>query len=432
MITGVKCITIVHKTEDILFYREISAYFRLMGIFVCEKWPEDDSVEETDFTLDLTQEACPKNIPQILDDMSHLFDQVTIVSLKEVYKIYDWNKLMRGSYAIEYFANSKEPVIYKDMYDAHGRFFVAYNELSAILSEVQIAENLLAEKYILAAQANCLRRMNQLYTILWDASKSGVGLTEDDDGSELKNRLWEKKYYSINEIDGLIQVILRIDPGYYGAYVIKAFTQLLEDETKVDAMDSFECAVRMIEGKSYSSYLRYRMGRYYEHILRRPNKSYANYCEAYRADPRNYRALYKLSVHEHMNGNDDSALEYLDKIIERLSGREKSSGLQPLECAYLYKSYKNKGKIFLERRDYDKAIGLLKHCEDIYDNSNNEGAEGFYPRMFGETKWEYYKKAARKKLEIWKVYVKIADAAMFSNHNDIYKDYHEKANQSLV
>lgn len=111
--------------------------------------------------------------------------------------------------------------------------------------------------------------MSQLYTILWDAADAGY---YGDKTKKYKDILWDKKFYFISDIAKLIKRILEIDPECYGAYAIMALAEIVDPEAKVSSMTDFEKAVSILGNQSHSSYLRYRMGRYYEYILERPKK----------------------------------------------------------------------------------------------------------------------------------------------------------------
>lgn len=419
-----RCIIIVHPINEVKDYRKWAAFFRLIGVFVCEKleekWDRSANNEETIAVFDANCD--------IIEAFGNYFDVSVRKLLGLLYKIYEHYNLMRASYAIEYFSDAGEMEIYKDMEDAHGRFYSAFNDLYALESEDDIKG--VQPKFLIylwAAQANCMRRMNQLYTIVWDAIEDGI---YGEKLSQLKNILWQKHYYSHEEILKKIRQILSVNPDYYGAYTILGFAELLDDETKVDAMDHFLAAVQRIDGRPYSSYLRYRMGRYYETVLVYPKKSLANYEEAYRVDPDDYRALFKLAVTAQARENFSAALASLDELIKILLCKKDSKALQPIECAYLYKAYKNKGAIYLKQRKYAVCIEEMKHCVEIYESKYNEDPQdGFYPFMFGD-KAEVYKRAARRKLEIWKVYENMAEAAASIDRYEDYKAYRALAENS--
>lgn len=417
---NIKCITIVHPRNDIKKYRKWSALFRLFGIFVCEKL-EDDNVEnagETDLRISTNEyeeeevaEAVFRNMTTDAQDLKAMADAEVIFFNK---------RLMEGSYAIEYFAVSGDEKIYADMKASYLRFEEAFHALHELIESKREVVSSDVRKYLLTAQANCMRRMNQLYTILWDASSNNLY----EDGS--LGVVFQKKYYRHEEMEEIVEKILSIDPQYYGAYVTMALFEMLDDYTKVDAMDHIVTAINMIGDKSYSSYLRYYLGRCYEYILIRPEKSFANYKKSYELYHGNYRAIFKLAVFAQREHKEDEAIEWLDKILAILGEKANTLMLQPIECAYLYKAYKNKGQIYLEQKKYEQCLEMMQKALDVYNNEENESKNGFYPFMFGENAGNY-KEAARKKLEVWKVYANMAEAAAMLDRYDDYKKYSVKA-----
>lgn len=417
---NIKSITIVHPRNDIEKYREWSALFRLFGIFVCEKL-EDDNVgnaEGTDLTIRTNEYECSEIAEEVFKEVTT--DERSLKAMVEAGAIFLNNDLMRGSYAIEYFAVSGDKRIYADMEDSHSRFKTAFNSLRELIESKREVISSDVRKYLLTAQANCMRRMNQLYTILWEASSNDLY----EDGT--LDEIFQKKYYRHEEMEEIVGEILSIDPQYYGAYVTMALFEMLDDYTKVDAMDHIVTAINMIGDKSYSSYLRYYLGRCYEYILIRPEKSFANYKKSYELYHGNYRAIFKLAVFAQREHKEDEAIEWLDKILAILGEKANTLMLQPIECAYLYKAYKNKGQIYLEQKKYEQCLEMMQKALDVYNNEENESKNGFYPFMFGENAGNY-KEAARKKLEVWKVYANMAEAAAMLDRYDDYKKYSVKA-----
>lgn len=422
MSKGIRCVTIIHPTDEIRGYREMAGFFRLIGVFVCEKMEWMDTGDETDVVISLLEKNKPKMTSDILELLSERLGEYTVRVLKIVGKIYLKHDLMRGSYALEFFKNCNNITIYNDMIDAYDHFSDALRQLENLEKIIRSSENL-SLKYVLTAQANCQRRMSQLYTILWDAADAGYYGNETD---KYKNILWDKKFYFIADIAKLIKRILEIDPECYGAYAIMALTEIVDPEAKVSSMSDFEKAVSILGNQSHSSYLRYRMGRYYEYILERPKKSLMNYQKSYEVDKYNYRAVYKLAVREQSIGNFNTSIEYWDKIIAILSHKKNSKALQPAECNYLFKAYKNKGIILFEQKKYEECYLAMKEAEKLYHNKNNEKADGVYPFMFGEHAL-IYKDAAKKKLSIWRLYEFLAKVSPILGKYDEYKKYRDYA-----
>ncbi len=423
MSEGIRCVTIVHKADEIKRYRKMSGYFRLIGIFVCEILEGREDYDPTDFKIWLLDDDSPQSVKEALEQMKEILGSAVVATLNQISDIYDKYQLMEGSYAIEYFADSKEKLIYEDMDQAHGRFKRSLQEFLELEKKDEVAENPLSMKYILTAQANCLRRMNQLFTVQWEAIRKKWYTGSD---KATKSYLHTKGYYSHKELVEKINRILKIDSEFYGAYAIKAFFELLDDKTKVDSMESFNSALRLLNGRSYSSYLLYRMGRYYEYILIRPRKSRDNYQKAYKVDPDNYRAAFKLSVFALNEREYDEALWYLDKIIEILGCKKDLNTLQPVECAYLFKAYRNKGRIYFQFGNYMESITFFENAITVYNNEENDKPDGFYPFMFKDNAI-VYKRAARSKLHVWKVYENLAEAWARAGSYEKYKKYHLEA-----
>lgn len=67
---GIRCVTIIHPTDEIREYREMAGFFRLIGIFVCEKMEWMEAGDETDVVISLLEKTEPKKISDILELLS--------------------------------------------------------------------------------------------------------------------------------------------------------------------------------------------------------------------------------------------------------------------------------------------------------------------------------------------------------------------------
>ena len=419
MKTEVRCITIMHKKEEISRYLIFSAFFRLLGIFVYEKVDEKRCEVDTDAVISLLEPDSPRNLDELLEHLNGCFGDSTIFWLKRVAKIYECQNLMRGSYGLQYFSDARDDSLYEDMLSSHNRFNEAYQQFCQLENSVADADNQ-ARKYIVSAEANCMRRMSQIYTILLKAFEKGWYRNHPE---KLHKELLKKDYYFHEDIEKKVQKILDIDSGYYGAYAILALADITDDDSKIGAIDSFINAINLIGEKPYASSLWYRMGQYYELILNRPEQKLACYKKAYQLAPNNFRAAIAIGRHVLMEGKYEEVNKWMDRVIEILKNKTDMHSIQPAECHYLYKAHRTKGKILLNTGNYFPCIEEFEKALSIYENDKDEqGAESIYPFLFGDRS-SLYKAAARKKLEVWKVYACIAEAAAKSDQYEKYKEF---------
>ena len=127
-------------------------------------------------------------------------------------------------------------------------------------------------------------------------------------------------------------------------------------------------------------------------------------------------------------------IRLLEKLKNILEAKRNLPSLQPIECAYLYKTYSNLGKACIQLGDYEKGRDCLKEAEIIFGNKENEDLKrGFYPWMFGKepvvsegkmmARWKLYKSAAQEKLRIRDVYIDISNTAIGRKVDDEYFEY---------
>lgn len=433
MVDNIRCITIIHSIDRIKEYRWLSAFFRLIGIFVCENILGESRGGETDFTIkidrhegdsvesweDITYKRKGSNeylmiereefppyreenwVNVILDVMNGMFGESTFRELQSVAEQFVLQDLMRGSYAIEYFGETSEKEIFEYMEAAKQRFFNAYQALKKLQNEHE-------SKYLLAALCNCQRRVNELYTIIWNA------INKKKLERKYIDCLKSVPYQGIDEIEDRIQRILYIDPEFYSAYAIKGFVAIIDEKRMLESINDFKSAVDCIGEEAYASHLLYRMGKYFETIRGKKELAKFYYDRSYKVDSYNYRAIYKKAIFYLDEDKLDMSLQYFQEILEILGRKKRLPSLQPIECAYLYKANRSIGEIYLKKSKYMEAIRYLKEAITFGTNMSNMV---FYNWMFRD-KAELFKRAAVEKLKLHQCYDNLADAYVMTNQSD--------------
>lgn len=474
-IGDVRCITIVHPLHEIRKYRECSGFFRLLGIFVCENILGKEYGDPTDYQVHFSAgvDDDPAVDPlKVINDMvaANVLTPSMGTVFQKLYDVFSTNDLMRASYAVAYFFNAKNPYIYAWMYEYYDCFSRAYSTFAEQEKTVDDPEAL---KYIWAAKSTCKRRMNELYTQIWEALEKGWYTKDEQAKDQLKKKLWDRHFFSYGEVNEDIRKILDYDPDFYGAYVIRGFALELDPKHRFDSAADLLRAVSCIGKKSYASYIYYRIGKYYESIRGNLSRKWEYYQESWQLDPNNYRALYKLCLREKAVGNLERAEELCDKLLGILQDKKTSPALQTVECAYLYKTYSLLGDIHMKRAgepglvsesikqsELRYSISCYQKAEEVFKMKNNEEKEkGFYPWMFGTVRicpedmserkresglknapdqkenpeskdmaerWTFFKKAARDKLVIKSIYRRIANAAADAGMKDLYETYYPR------
>ena len=433
---NVRCITIVHPLHEIRKYREFSGFFRWIGVFVCENIYGKEYGEVTDYYVEIPRgkdQDSAYSVCTVLKDMQQIFSANTISDLIKMAKIFENNELMRGSYAIAYFADAKKDYIYEQMTSARFHF----QEALETLEQLEILDNS-SRKYILAAKCNCKRRVNELYSIVSNALENAwYGWGDEAKRQKLREKLESKPCYKYEDINIDLNRILEETPNFYNAYAIRGFVSELDKGHRFDAAGEWLSVVNYLGSKSYVSYILYRLGKFCEarSTLGKEwvEKKWEYYELSWKTDERNYRSLYKLAVKMEGEGKLDKAEIMWEKLLEILGQKEDLAALQPIECAYLFKTYVNKGLLCIWKNEISLGVSFLKRAIEIYGNKYNEDEEeGFYPWMFGSEpvegrmSWEIYKEAAREKLNIKHVYRILVKTAAASGMEALYNKYYLK------
>ncbi len=436
---SIRCITIVHPPNEIKEYRLLSAFFRLIGIWVCEN-VEEEHGDQTDFTIRIRyeddfisewqriscgaggelKECSPEPevgyteehwLSEVLRQMEYCFEKSTYQEIKKIAICYFTNDLMRGSYAVGYFGDADDPRIFAYMGKSKQRFYKAYQELV----ELEKADS---SKYLLAAICNCQRRINELYTVIWKAVKNGK--IKDDEGI-FRDILREHPFIPYDEINRRLSKILEMDPKNYAAYAIRGFVKQLDDDRILEFVYDFENAVALCGRRSYASCLLYHIGKYFEtvRIDKAFEEKYYNY--AYQVNPYNYRAAYKVAMCHRKQGEHNKAMKILEGILNILSKKTVLEMLQPVECAYQYKTNSEIGKMYIRKEKYRESIRYFEQAKACGSSDKNML---FYNWMFGEEDGAVFKKAAVKKLNIYNCQMDLADAyAMLDSYEGILRAY---------
>ncbi len=426
-----RCITIIHPDDQIKEYRWFSAFFRLAGIWVCENILENEHGDDTDFLIrirktdtpgwaDISYHGFGMTSPQslssdismaygeqnwltaILSSMADYFQDDTFVELQKISDCFVQHDLMRSSYAIEYFGDMGNPRIYEYMCTSKEHFFAAYESLKRL-------ETPNSSKYLLAAICNCQRRINELHTIIWNGQQRKKQFKQRE---SLLSALQKIPFQPYEEIEQRINRILKADPNFYAAYAIRGFAKRTDDRRMTEFVYDFERAVLLCGKHSYTSYLLYRMGKYFEVIGQDDELAETYYSHASHVDPHNYRAIFKLAMYQKKRARWPKALNLWDQILDLLGKKESSQSLQPIECAYLYKTYMNIGETLIQLRNYEKSIYALEKAKSFGSSERNMD---FYHWMFGKTYAPIFKAAAVEKLRLYDCYANLADAYSMVN-----------------
>ena len=416
----VRCITIVHPVGEIRGYRLLSAFFRLHGIFVCEKTilePEN----KTDAVINLSQEKdfCATYdwfTSIIVSQMKDVFSERAMEIFSKSRTIYESNDLMRASYAIAYFFDTKKEEIYERMLDAHSCFNNALDAFKKLEDEYQKECSTEILKYVIAAKCNCMRRMNELYINIWNAIENNWYSEDFSKKAKMKEKLWKKGFIKYNTIETEISRIISIDPSFYGVYAISGFSKEVDPSRCSEYITDLLEVIKYTGSHSFSSYIYYRIGNYFELTKLKAENKWRYYEKALEVDPNNYRALYKIITRSQQEGEIEKCLEDCKNLISIIESKviknEKYYSLQPIECAYLFKTFAIMGKAYHSKNMYTDSVVCLKRAINIYTNRDNEDSEkGFYPWMFKslatervtETTpciWPIFKEAARHKLQV--------------------------------
>lgn len=442
-INCIKSVRLVHPSDKVKMYEMTAAFLEFIGICVYESVGNKNTDNFTDLDHEIkTDDGLPedkltqefrKTICDMTKTLSSDTTKDTINAIMDVSLRHD---LMRAEYAKDYFGDiaGKYPYIYEQLEESHERFKEALGELTNLGKQPYHYPGTL---YVQMAKTSCKLKMNEIYTILWNAIQDPRYAKTPKEKGQLKGKLYKRHYYNMSEINADVERILAQNPNFHGAYIAKAAAVEIDDEEKIESVLELKRAIRSMDETPLTSDPYYHIGQYCEYVRNNIDTRIDYYKKAYESDKQNYRALSKLAEHAAKEKNHDEAIRLWNQTLGTLIDRQGLPPLRPVEQAYLYRSYLELGRLYAKRNEMPKAVRHFMQAENVYNDTNNENAAcGFYPWMFGdndvslnghtEKRWEIYKNAAKEKLRIDDVYIEIIKAAAKMDNQTLYDEYTEK------
>lgn len=225
-------------------------------------------------------------------------------------------------------------------------------------------------------------------------------------GSENKKK---SRIYETSDMLNEIWKMLEIHPEYAELYSLCAmisdedinYTDRAEKYYK-KALESDNTGDIRIQG-----YNHYRLGRYYEKILKDNKVAFEEYSKAYESDPTNYRFTYKVGYYHELNGNCKSADMYYRKIVWELMPNYKYNYLQPSQCEYLFKVF---FRLMLMYKEKMGQLRLAKLMGESAIELNNRISENlFFDRFYSKKDVNNLKSAMKERLQTYAIEEHMSD-----------------------
>lgn len=325
-------------------YRVLSDFLRLVGIFVCNATYQDNRLDDDKF--DFVVYIKNKNSSdENLTKLSSILDKkLCVISghnfseeggnpiyrediLKQIFQsirtgdnylmgddIDDWNQL--SDLFIKYdFVKARRFVYFRDASEYAQEAKNVFLKMVTELTDLQTAGR--KSRYIDYAFLHLAYLINECCSYLKQ------NFTFD---SKKLYELMKKSAIEYNDFEN--------------HYLLMAFLAELDPVLTLNAESCYQNAAFKLESFSYANYAYYRYGRFCEISLKDDQKAREYYYKAYRVNPKEFRAIYKLGYYALLDKQLGEAAQRFRTILKLLEKKYKANVLQEIEYEYYYKSCK--------------------------------------------------------------------------------------------
>lgn len=248
--------------------------------------------------------------------------EADVEALKKIADIYVNYDLMKYGVALAFFVN------YDAIVQVVQKYYVnAYVEVASNTAEGSENAHLLESVYYCYFISNIARYVNETCDFL----KQRLIFDSRKIQSLLERKIQElEKDPHKHKHKGMVSSI----------YMLIGYCLECDSERRKESGKYYQNAIEECgESGKLCCYPHYRLGRFYEKQEHDREKAIAEYQEAYRLNPKEYRAVYKIADYYKEKRNFVEAFNKYYEITTILDNRGKSNVLQPKEYEYLYKAW---------------------------------------------------------------------------------------------
>ena len=380
-----------------------------MGIFVCNATYQDNQLEDARFDLviyiknDNSSEENQAKIERIFGNKLCIIKGRTSFSklADDEYRRNVMQLFFTFIKDSEYFLMKEDIEDWNNLLDIFFEYrFIKHRRFAYFRDD---------KKYATDAKDSFLKMAVSISNLLLNVQKSGRQSRYLDYATlylaylinECCSYLRQNFFFDSKKLYDLIQQSAIRYNDFENYYLLMAFLTELDSSQTLKGELCYQTATTKLNGFSYANYAYYRYGRYCEIALKDEGKARDYYVRAYNANPREYRAIYKIGYFAIKDRQYEEAKIYFRKILSLLEGKFKYNILQENEYDYYYKCCKVLENIEISTGDRQmaeyyrgKAEELLKKIKDGSPNQNyvisfNEEAparlEDTYNRLKGRT-----------------------------------------------
>lgn len=386
-------------------YRFLADFFRLVGSHVCDctlkrefRQTDFDAVivikeglEETN--VKRLEENYPKAVFMGGLDLNISCDENKIKYLNDCLDgIYGYYKSSNATQAnVEIDTLKKIAAVFVENHLLKARNSFAYFYSKADL--VQAAQDQYVEALLTLSKDEKLNKKTSKYYIY---ATVNIARFINETCSFLKQELLFDTQKCMDEIDGA----LKLDPAFANIYALKGFLAEIDPQFRKGCGSYYMKAVEELGDQPYTSYLYYRLARYYEKVESDWNTAGKYYKKSLEVNSEEYRTVYKIMLMEKKERKYIEAIESCKKICNILDTKLQHNYLQKKEYEYLMKSYHSEGILY--GKYLNNETGASKAFEDRNQLCEKIGREenGIYIQIYGEDDAEKFREMTYKEFKL--------------------------------
>lgn len=294
-----------------------------------------------------------KILEDIINDIYKIISIDSGAAWKSIIDAYVDNELTLHSMNLQYYA--KKPSFAVE--NAQRAFYKAYRDLSKSEGEINTKYIDYAKLYSMVKVNATCKYMKQEYV------------------------------FPIEELSEKCKQCIHRYPDFSNMKVLLGLCYEYEPKYAPWAIEAFDLALQSENTFCYSSHIFYWLGKQSERFKKEKSNRVIYYKESYEKKHK-YRNMYKLAQLARERGDYEEAINWFQKIINKLKPKFAYKFADPLEMVYLFKSYAMIAIIYFH--DLENYLSAMEYGEYLINSYNafvDESA--FYSEFYGDRAGEY-------------------------------------------
>lgn len=377
-------------------YRVLSDFLRLVGIFVCNSTYQDNRLDDEKFDLIVyinSDKSSDENLSKIKSRLERIGKKLCVVpgrSFNNTAKADDNYRNEVLDIVFQFISDNDDYLMKDDMRDWHNLAVVFLKD--DFVKARRFVHFRHASNYAKDAKHIFLDMVVSMSSIYADVQKSGRQSRYIDYAyvhlayliNESCSYLKQNFYFDNQSLYGIMERFAIQYNDFENFYLLMAFLAELDPVLTLKAEYCYQMAATKLESFSYANYAYYRYGRYCEMALKDERKARDYYDKAFKVNPKEYRAIYKLGYYALRDKHYEDAASSFRRILWLMEGKFEANTLQENEYEYYYKSCKILENIDRITGNHQMAEEYARKANVLLNKTRAPSSNSTYEFLFKE------------------------------------------------